>query len=379
MGAGLTALVAGLWGGLLRLGWTGAEASLAAIHGPLMVCGFLGTVVGLERAVALRQSWALGVPILAGGGGILMAVDVAEGLGPVLITLASVGLIGIFTVVLSRQVVPFLVVMAGGACAWAVGNVLWVWGWTVSRLVPWWMGFLVLTIAGERLELSRMQRYPPWVRRLFLGALGATGVGLTGTLGGTGAGFRVFGGGLLATAVWLCCFDVARHTVREDTLPRYTAVCLLLGYGWLIVGGALGGLYGNPGGGLVYDAILHAVFVGFVFSMIFGHAPVIFPSVLGVPVPYHPVLYGPLAVLHTSLLFRVVGDLAAVGPLRRWGGVANAGAIGLFLVVLVSRMLGARPADGPTNSAVRPTQSSDDEPASASNEEALSDLSIDTE
>jgi len=35
-----------------------------------------------------------------------------------------------------------------------------------------------------------------------------------------------------------------------------------------------------------YDAFLHAVLLGFVFAMIFGHAPIIFPAVLGIRIPF---------------------------------------------------------------------------------------------
>jgi hypothetical protein len=56
---GMLALVGALVGGLVRLGWAlAAPAPLAAFHGPLMVAGFLGTVIGLERAVALGRLWA---------------------------------------------------------------------------------------------------------------------------------------------------------------------------------------------------------------------------------------------------------------------------------------------------------------------------------
>ena len=55
--AGL-ALLAGLWGGLLRIGWSlpPLEAQLATLHGPLMVGGFLGVVIALERAVARTRA-----------------------------------------------------------------------------------------------------------------------------------------------------------------------------------------------------------------------------------------------------------------------------------------------------------------------------------
>ena len=63
-------LLAALGGGLSRLGWPLPllGAPLASGHGPLMVAGFLGTVIGLERAVAVKQRWTYGAPLLAGVG-----------------------------------------------------------------------------------------------------------------------------------------------------------------------------------------------------------------------------------------------------------------------------------------------------------------------
>jgi hypothetical protein len=125
---------------------------------------------------------------------------------------------------------------------------------------------------------------------------------------------------LVLLAAWLFAFDLARLTIRQDRLPRYVAACLLAGYFWLGVGGALMAL------AVGYDAALHAIFVGFVFSMVFGHAPVILPAVLRVRFPYHPLLYAPLVLLHASLAVRVFFST----PLGAWG---NAAAIALFILV----------------------------------------------
>lgn len=53
-------MLAGMWAGLVRLGWALPTVHLALplAHGPLMVSGFLGTLISLERAMALG-SWAL--------------------------------------------------------------------------------------------------------------------------------------------------------------------------------------------------------------------------------------------------------------------------------------------------------------------------------
>jgi hypothetical protein len=51
----ILALLAGLWAGLIRLPWPlpPLRPALPMAHGPLMVGGFLGTLVSLERAVGL--------------------------------------------------------------------------------------------------------------------------------------------------------------------------------------------------------------------------------------------------------------------------------------------------------------------------------------
>lgn len=60
--------------------------------------------------------------------------------------------------------------------------------------------------------------------------------------------------------------------------------------------------------GLVYDAAVHAVFIGFTLSMIFAHAPVILPAVVHRALPYHSVLYVPVSAVHLGLIVRIVSD-----------------------------------------------------------------------
>ena len=60
------ALASGLAGGLWRLGWAlpGGDR-LALLHGPLMISGLFGTLISLERAVALGKGWAYAAPALS--------------------------------------------------------------------------------------------------------------------------------------------------------------------------------------------------------------------------------------------------------------------------------------------------------------------------
>jgi hypothetical protein len=328
----MLALLAALWGGLSRLGWAlpSPGVPLAAAHGPLIVPGFLGTLIGLERAVALGRPVALLVPLATGLGGVTWILGLPPQVGRWLTTAGSSGLAAIFLALLRRQATLPTAVMAAGAAAWFVGQLLWVMGWPLFRVAVWWMAFLALTIAGERLELARLVRLPPRAEVAFFAAAALPGLGaLLAALGG--AGVPVLGLGFVGLALWLARWDVARRTVRQQGLPRFAALALLSGYAWLGLSGVLGVVGGAAAAGPWYDAFLHAFFVGFVFAMIMGHAPLVFPAVLGLPITFRRTAYLPLALLELTLLLRVAGDLAGWWPGRLWGGLLNVAAILLWL------------------------------------------------
>ena len=338
MALGGLALLSGLWAGLLRLGWDLPLVSpgLPGAHGALMVGGFLGTVIGLERAVALRQGWAYVAPLLSGLGGV--ALLGARGLpwplwalGPALLTLGSLALVVVYIAVLRTQLTLFTGVMALGAAVLTAGDLLWL-GWLpIYQTALWWAGFLVLTIVGERLELSRMAPRARASRPLFLLAAGVYLLGISLSVSLQDVGTRVMGAGLVGLALWLAKYDIARRTVRQRGLTRFIAAGLLAGYAWLLVSGALALRYGAVAAGARYDALLHAMFLGFVMSMIFAHAPIILPAVTGLAVPYRRVFYAHLVLLHASLIVRVGADLLGWRDGREWGGLFNVLAVLLFL------------------------------------------------
>lgn len=330
---GVLLLLAALWAGLIRLGWAWPHLLplLPAYHGPLMVSGFLGTLVSLERAVALRRGWTYLAPLASGLGGLVLLVDTTGLIGPILLTLGSLGLVAIFGVILKQHFARYTAVMTLGSLAWLAGNLLWLAGRPIYTIVLWWAAFLVLTIAGERLELGRLVRLSRLAEGLFLGATGLFLAGLVGSVFALMPGTRLAGAGMLALGAWLLRYDIARRTVRKPGLPRFAALCLLSGYLWLGLAGILALVYGASAAGPHYDALLHAIFIGNIISMIFGHAPIIFPAILGLPISFEPFFYAPLALLHASLVLRIGGDLAGSPPARLWGGLLNAIAILLFL------------------------------------------------
>jgi hypothetical protein len=88
--------------------------------------------------------------------------------------------------------------------------------------------------------------------------------------------------------------------------------------------------------------MLHTVFVGFIFSMIFAHAPVILPTITGLALPFDNSFYLHAGLLHISLLVRIAGDLALLPNGQKWGGLLNALAILLFLINNIRAVISAR-------------------------------------
>ena len=342
--AGIALLLA-MWAGLLRMGWQWPliQPQLPISHGPLMISGFFGTLIGLERAVALGKRWAYIGPALSGLGGILLAAGVQGWVGPVLLAAGSLSLTLVFAYILRSHYAHYILVMALGALAWLIGCTLILFGWPIYYIVMWWVGFLVLTIAGERLELGRMMRLSKTSQFLFNLATVIFLAGSFVALIWLPVGVRLVGVGMVALAAWLLRYDIARRTVKMSGLTRYIAVCLLSGYFWLGVSGLAALVYGGARQGPAYDVMLHSVLLGFVFGMIFGHAPIIFPAILELQVNYHPVFYAPLALLNLSLITRLVGSLANWDGAHLWGGLLNAISILLFLALLgASRLFGPK-------------------------------------
>jgi hypothetical protein len=89
-----------------------------------MVSGFLGTLIGLERAVALRRDWTYLSPLLTGLGGILLIAGFVQP-AIILITFGSAVLVAVSVVIVRHEWALHTVTMGAGAVAWLVGNCCW--------------------------------------------------------------------------------------------------------------------------------------------------------------------------------------------------------------------------------------------------------------
>ncbi|WP_201023171.1 hypothetical protein [Serinicoccus chungangensis] len=341
-GGGL-ALLSGLDAALTLAGLPApvGSARLGVLHGPLMVLGFLGTVIALERAVALRAGWSLLAPALLGAGALALVLLPRPLLGRLLLVQGMLLLVVVYFALWRRNGDLLVAVQALGAVLAAAAALL-LTRVDVAAVMPLLIGFVVLTIAAERVELARLAMPPIARATLTAHATALTGTAVAAVLWPSTGG-RLLGVSLLLLTAWLVRHDVARRLVRSTGLPRFAAAALLAGYAWLAVAGLGLALLGSPAVSVAgYDIVVHATFLGFAMSMILAHAPVILPAVLRVHLPYTTLMWGPLVLLHLTLLGRVL--TVAAGTTTGWYAalVGNIAAVLLFVAVAALTAVGAR-------------------------------------
>lgn len=144
---------------------------LPDVHGPLMALGFVGTVISLERAVALGAVWGYAAPAVSGLAVLALVGPLPILVGQGLLVVAQVLLLLLYRSLLARQPTAAVTVQVLGAVAALGAAVLWAGGVPVPYLAPWLATYLVLTILGERLSSPGSRRSPrpppgpPWAWR----------------------------------------------------------------------------------------------------------------------------------------------------------------------------------------------------------------------
>lgn len=318
----------GLYGGLSRIGADlPAPAAASLFHGALMLHGVFGTLIPLERAVALREPWAFGAPVASLLGSIVLLLG-APADGWAFYALAALWFAAVSVRIVLLQPVPFTVALLLGALALLSADALLLGGSDIPQIVALWLAFLVLTVAAERLELSRLlQRRRFTVVLFFIAAIT--------TLGGAGFGgidSALFGAGLTAMALWMLRYDIAIRTIFARGQVRYFAAAMVCGHVWLLLAGLAifaEGWLDNP-----YDLAIHVIGLGFALSMVFGHVLIILPAITGIRLTYTPWLYLPLGMLQLAVAMRALGDGLGLSMGRLQSGYLTLAALVAFVMVL---------------------------------------------
>jgi hypothetical protein len=222
--------------------------------------------------------------------------------------------------------------MLVGAGSLIVGNVMLIRTQFYPASFPSWMGFLLLTITAERIELSKFLPVSTNAKYLLLGFLALFLLGLLIPFHGIGK--YLSASSMIGIAVWMLRHDVMRIGLKKTGLTRFSSIALLIANGWLIVNGIL--LMALPDAAYSYDILVHSFFIGYTFAMIFAHGPIILPGVLGIiSKPYHPILYVSLFLVQSSLLFRLIADSLLHAEWRKMSGILTGVGILLYFVTLI--------------------------------------------
>ncbi len=347
----LLSLVLGIFGGWLRLGSVFIPiAESGSYHGLIMTGGFLGTLISIERAMVMDKKIWLIIPLLTGSSVFAFLLGYAD-LGLILLMVGSLGLGLIMHLQTLKHPKFHTALLYGGAVSWFIGNFI---AWQTGLIATgstWWIGFLLFTIVGERLELSQFLPVPSWSRNALKSLLALFTLGLIIPFHSWGN--EIMGLSALLISAWLLFFDMAKVASKKSGQFRYIGIGLRVGYVWLGIHGLI--LLVMESHALYYDLMLHTFFLGFTFSMIWAHAPIIFPTIFGIrETPFHPILWVTWVGFQVTLAARIGMSLLGQFELRKIFGVTNSYLILLQFVLMAGivffKIFQSKKGKGPSNS-----------------------------
>lgn len=359
----LIALVGAVSRSSLSLGPAALPAPLPDFHGALMVYGFLGGAISLERAVAYRAGsdrhprWGFFAAVCAIAGTIsVLVISILSRVVPsfdgrVWLPLISalwwaasmLILSAVYVGIWFRQRSYAVLIQLLGSWVGMCGVLLWAGGVAADNASTWWMMMLILTIVGERLELAHASFVGAYVQPALLAASIVTSLSLVAQLCAPEWGYPLSALCLAALLVLMLRHDTARRTYKAHGVTGFMGVCMISAYSWALV--ACGIWLLVPFGGLGsstlwWDMALHALAIGFVMAMVAAHVCVIVPSIIRRPMPFHPVLWGAFILYQAGLLLRLLGTVRNSTPIWQIGDVvAIFGMIAMMLSVITMLVL----------------------------------------
>lgn len=330
-------LLVALYSALGRVGWSLPIPEIAAKHGFLMVSGLFGTLISLERSLILKNRWWLSIPIFSAFSVVLIFnyEVVAFGLQLLAATLLTI----LYIHQWKKYAENYFFGLCLSSLSWGMAAVVLLAGKAFAAASMWYLLFLLFTIVAERLELSKFVATPKWAKPLLL-ALLALLFAAQAIPFHWGANY-VSGILVAGIAYWLMNFDIININLKKKGFFYYTGSSLFGGYAWLMLSGVLMALPLDAP--YHYDAVLHSFFIGFAFLMLYAHAPIIFPALLGTGhKPFHKILYLPVFATHALLLLRLFADYSLNWQLRKWTGLLQIVVMLFFFGSFAVLMLQAR-------------------------------------
>src|SRR5688572_2573255 len=246
-------LLSGLWSGLNRIGWDIALLPLTPHHGAIMVGGFLGTLITLEKIIPLKKKILYLIPVLNALSVIFFFFSQPK-IAVYALVVSSIALSFVFLYYFRLQRSLIYVLMFFGAVCWIVGNILVLTTSFYPLAFPWWAAFALFIIAAERLELMKFLPVSQFNKNIFVLLLLCFLVGVLFSFHGTGN--LICGLALIGTSIWLMRHDMIAINIKKTGLPKFVAISLCAGYMALLLTGIF--FFSLSDQWLTYDAIVHS-------------------------------------------------------------------------------------------------------------------------
>lgn len=307
-------LILGLFMGLSRFGLINFPLSFH--HGVLMLNGFAGGVITVERLLSNRKDqWFLVGLILLISGLTLYIAGFEYGL---LLVAGNIAILFVKeTLILNENKIHNSVYQLVGLLSWFIGNLKFYQNGFYPAVVPFWIVFILMLIVGTRLSKMGKEDVISMVLSLT--------IFFSFWLGFHGYGQSIYGVGLSLLSVRLGYLEVRNRSKH--------LLGLMIAYGWLLISG-ISSLFSDY---ILYsyDLALHAFFLGFFFSMIFLNAPDALLKKLDLDqLKTYPNFW--VLFLSSGLIVRLImGDLLQMQTARNMGSILNLLTIIIYIVSLL--------------------------------------------
>lgn len=288
-------LFLGLLGGASRMGlFPGTPLSIVSNHGALMLMGFISALIAVERGMTLKDLYAKAAAILFQAGGLFLVAGIKFAAyfswfsGSVSFLFWAFKYLFRFRGKFSS----FLFVYS--ACMLFAGVVFYVFGFPASFYVFCWAAFVVCFVCGERMDMLQI-RNPR--KDAYFAVFASIPFSIMAVINVQKEFMSAFFAALLFAVMPQ---DLGLKMYRKPGFSKFFSVGLMTSYFWLGVSAFLWVVDS------AWDSMLHVVFLGFVGSMIFTHAPIAIPAIMRMRHFYSWHLYIPFTILQASIAIRLV-------------------------------------------------------------------------